>query len=241
MFMVILALKLLFVLNYDAPRTIDIHGKSLRKLVAWEMINRWVLGSYLHTCLLNFIDERYNLNDPSQSAYRTNHSIETALLRVNNDLLCDMDKGKVSALLLLDLSAAFDTVDHKILISRLNDIGICGSALNWCRSYLDNRIQFVRRGDESSDHVRLTIRSHRDLCSVHSGLLYIIHQYMILSKNTTSDIITMLMTFNSSFLLTPTQNLSMLASQCSKNVWAKFVNRWNAISWNLMMTKLNLR
>ena len=98
---------------------------------------------------------RYNLHDPFQSAYRTNHSIETALLRVNNDLLCDMDKGKVSALLLLDLSAAFDTVDHKILISRLNDIGICGSALNWCRSYLDNRSQCVRIGDESSNPVRL--------------------------------------------------------------------------------------
>ena len=51
---------------------------------------------------------RYNLHDPFQSAYRTNHSIETALLRVNNDLLCDMDKGKVPALILLDLSAAFD-------------------------------------------------------------------------------------------------------------------------------------
>jgi hypothetical protein len=53
---------------------------------------------------------------PVQSAYRANHSTETALLRVMNDLLLVVDKGDGAALVLLDLSAAFDTIDHSVLL-----------------------------------------------------------------------------------------------------------------------------
>ena len=61
----------------------------------------------------------FSLLDPYQSAYKQCHGTETALLRVNNDILTAIDNGKITALILLDLSAAFDTVDHNILISRL--------------------------------------------------------------------------------------------------------------------------
>ena len=75
-----------------------------------------------------------------QSAYRPGHSTETALVKILNDLLMSMDKGKVSLLTLLDLSAAFDTIDHGILISRLEHVyGISGSALSWFSSYLQDR------------------------------------------------------------------------------------------------------
>src|SRR5437899_6800252 len=79
---------------------------------------------------------------PFQSAYRPFHSTETALLRIQNDLLLAMDNRKVSALILLDLSAAFDTIDHHILISRLSSyFGISGIALQLLTSYLSNRTQ----------------------------------------------------------------------------------------------------
>ena len=67
-----------------------------------------------------------------QSAYRRNHSTETALLKVFRDLQMAKDRGQVSALCLLDLTAAFDTVDHELLLRRLQrTLGICGSALAW--------------------------------------------------------------------------------------------------------------
>ena len=80
-----------------------------------------------------------------QSGFRPHHSTETALLKVLNDLLLSSDKGFISLLVLLDLSAAFDTIDHLILIDRLN-----GQALSWFRSYLSERHQFVYTANESS-------------------------------------------------------------------------------------------
>ena len=81
-----------------------------------------------------------NLISNFQSAYRPGHSTETALLKVANDLLTAMDTGKVSVLTLLDLSAAFDTIDHNILLHHLEYIfDFQGTARAWFRSYLSDR------------------------------------------------------------------------------------------------------
>jgi hypothetical protein len=91
-----------------------------------------------------------------QSAYRKNHSTETALLRVISDLLNAMDKQEVTLLGLLDLSAAFDCVDHDILLSRLErTFGIHGSALGWIRSFLTDRTQRVTFRGQLSVIMRL--------------------------------------------------------------------------------------
>ena len=82
--------------------------------------------------------------DPLRSAYRDKHSTETVLIKVQNDILSALDAGSSAILLMLDLSAAFDTIDHDILLSRLcNVYGITGDALDWFRSYLTCRIQRV--------------------------------------------------------------------------------------------------
>ncbi len=76
---------------------------------------------------------------------------KTALVKITNDLILASDQGCISLLVLLDLSAAFDTIDHDILIDRLqNYTGIQGQALRWFRSYLSERYHFVYLNGESS-------------------------------------------------------------------------------------------
>ncbi|XP_064162052.1 uncharacterized protein LOC135238224 isoform X2 [Anguilla rostrata] len=79
------------------------------------------------------------LLDPHQSGFRPGHSTETALLSVNEALHAARAASLSSVLLLLDLSAAFDTVDHPTLLSSLSAMGICGTVLNWIESYLSDR------------------------------------------------------------------------------------------------------
>ena len=99
---------------------------------------------------------RNDLLERNQSAYRQNYSTETALLHITNCLLESTDQGRVSILSLLDLSAAFDTIDHNILLERLHmTFGISGSALQWLRSYILDRFQVVVVNSISSTPQRL--------------------------------------------------------------------------------------
>ena len=89
-----------------------------------------------------------------QSAYRRFHSTETAIAAVHNDLIRAADDDHVTALVLLDLSSAFDTVDHDILLSVLaKRFGIDGVALRWFQSYFQDRSPtFVVNGKSSTTH-----------------------------------------------------------------------------------------
>ena len=86
-----------------------------------------------------------------QSAYRKHHSTESALLNIQNDILLNMAKRSVTALTLLDLSTAFDTIDHTILLDRLYVYyGISELALGWFKSYLSGRTLSVKVGSTLS-------------------------------------------------------------------------------------------
>ncbi|PIK35540.1 putative RNA-directed DNA polymerase from mobile element jockey-like [Apostichopus japonicus] len=84
--------------------------------------------------------QREGLHAPKQSAYRKHHSTETAMLRIQNDLLEAVDHCQEAVLVLLDFSAAFDTIDHDIILERLqNRYGILATARKWFESYLRGR------------------------------------------------------------------------------------------------------
>ena len=95
--------------------------------------------------------KRNNMYESVQSAYREFHSTETALLKVHNDILVAMDNNQSVVLIMLDLTAAFDTIDHVILLKRLEErYGVKGQALSWIQSYLSNRSWSVMVGDAVS-------------------------------------------------------------------------------------------
>uniref|UniRef100_A0A671US71 Reverse transcriptase domain-containing protein n=1 Tax=Sparus aurata TaxID=8175 RepID=A0A671US71_SPAAU len=122
--------------NYRPVSNLPFFSKVLERVVSQQ------LSGYL----LN-----NNLLEPFQSAFRACHSTETALTKVVNDILLTLDSNSTSVLMLLDLSAAFDTIDHGILSDRLeSQFGISGLALAWLKSYLSERTQCVSYNGTSS-------------------------------------------------------------------------------------------
>ena len=128
--------------NYRLVSSLEFMGKTIEHAVTSQ--------------LAQHISEN-SLFKPMQSAYRSGHSKETALLKVKTDLLHATDHQEVVCLILLDLSLAFDTVDHCMLLQRLEVcFGIKETALEWIRSYLTGRTQKVSVGKVMSSPVALS-------------------------------------------------------------------------------------
>jgi len=123
--------------SYRPISNLSVLSKTLERLVARQLLD------YLRAA---------DLLPDLQSAYRANHSTETAVLKVLSDILRAVDSGDLAVLTLLDLSAAFDTVDHETLLNRLRQsYGLGGRVHDWFRSYLSGRFQSVRCGGTSSN------------------------------------------------------------------------------------------
>jgi hypothetical protein len=102
-----------------------------------------ILEKVVNNQLENHINS-HSLHYDVQSAYRAYHSTETALLRVHHDIAYALDSNCCAVLLMLHLSAAFDTIDHQILFNRLEySTGVTKDALLWFKSYLMDRTQRV--------------------------------------------------------------------------------------------------
>ncbi|KAF7234897.1 E3 ubiquitin-protein ligase TRIM21 [Varanus komodoensis] len=121
--------------NYRPVANIPFLGKVLERVVAGQ--------------LQALLDEADYL-DPFQSSFRPGYGTESALVALYDDLCREKDRGSASLLVLLDLSAAFNTIDHGILLDRLAGLGVGGTALQWFRSYLNGRLQKVVLGDYGS-------------------------------------------------------------------------------------------
>ena len=128
--------------NYRPVSNLSFISKLLERVVVAKIISHM---------------DKTGTSNPFQSAYKKHHSTETALLRIHNDVLLAMDKGRVTALTLLDLSAAFDTIDHHILVNRLEQqFSITGRPLQWLKSYLSDRFQRVKINNSLSSSARLS-------------------------------------------------------------------------------------
>ena len=153
--------------NYRSVSNLNFISKILERVVAIQ--------------LQTHLDEA-GLMTALQSTYRKHHSTESALLNIQNDILLIMAKGSVTALTLLDLSATFDTIDHTILLDRLNVYyGISELALGWFKSYLSERTHSVKVGSTLSHPAALHYGVPQG--SVLGPILFSLTISLTLSKN----------------------------------------------------------
>lgn len=150
--------------NMDGVKTADIipllKSESLDPDVLKNfrpVSNLTFLGKLIERVVLKRLNEhlsRNNLHCPEQFAYKKHHSTETLLVKITNDLLIAADERDATVVMLLDLSAAFDTVDHTLLLRILEkEIGLRGTVLAWFKSFLIGRSQKIRLGSATSDTI----------------------------------------------------------------------------------------
>ena len=126
--------------NYRPVSYLSFISKTLERVVAEQLVNHL---------------EANGLSEPFQSAYRRHHSTETALIRIQTDIKHAIADHKIVLMAMLDLSAAFDTVSHGMLLVSLEAAGIQGTALKWMESYIQDRSQIVVVKEEKSSPEKL--------------------------------------------------------------------------------------
>ena len=127
--------------NYRPVSGLSFISKLVERVVAKQLVD------HIH---------HHDLDNSYQSAYKSGHSTETALLSIKNDIHLSLSRGEATALVLLDLSAAFDTIDHSTLLDCLMDwFGVGGSAFKWFSSYFTECYQHVKIGSTLSNLKKL--------------------------------------------------------------------------------------
>ena len=155
-----------------------------------------VIEKSVHKQLENYL-KKHNLHAEFQSGYKSHHSCETATLAIYNDLLCITDNKSKIILLLLDLSAAFDTVNHSLLLQKLkNFYGLSGNVLSWFKSYLSGRSFSVSIGKYRSNKCFLRIGVPQG--SILGPILFILYtkELIAIARNMASTFTFMRMTLN---------------------------------------------
>ncbi len=139
--MVIIIISCIIFIDYNITTVSDATGKCIEKFTIYKHVCKPVFPSHFA---------------PRQSGNRRYHSSETLNVLVDDIILEAMDQKSVTALILLDLSKAFDSVHHLTLLNKLRHIGASPEVVKWFESYLTGRSQFVRIGTSVSSSLDIT-------------------------------------------------------------------------------------
>ena len=179
---------------------------------------------------LNAFIDRHNLISDNQYGFRPNRSTSTALLELVEEIVTANDRKKYTVGVFIDLRKAFDTIDHDLLLRKLENMGIRGTVNNWLQSYLNNRKQYVALGNVSSSLSTV-------LCGVPQGsvlgpLLFILYINDICNV---SKLLQLILFADDTNLFRSSDNLQNLCNEistelCKLNIWYKrirgTVNNW---------------
>jgi len=131
------------------------HVGNYRPISVLPLLSK-IIERAVHNQLYSYLTTSGLICD-NQSGFRTNHSTATTLIDVQDFILKNMDSGRATGAIFLDLKKAFDCVNHSLLIEKLYSYGIKGNSLEWFRSYLTNRAQAVNINSTLSDFKNIDI------------------------------------------------------------------------------------
>ena len=177
-----------------------------------------------------------NLLDSRQSGFRSLHSTVTALLDLTSQWCFNIDRGLVTGILFLDLKKAFDTVDHQLLLTKLEYIGVRGHALEWFKSYLVNRFQIMFTNGVLSD--KAILRYGAPQGSILGPLLFLIY---INDLNTKADYAVVRMYADDTNMTFTACSIPEL--QHDMNIDLQFLQNWliaNRLTLNVLKTEFML-
>jgi hypothetical protein len=210
-------------------------GNNYRPISLLPVFSK-VLEKLMHKRLMTFLVDKFNLLSENQFGFREHHSTHMALLNIIDQISRAMDEKEFCIGVFLDLSKAFDTIDHNILLSKLKYYGVRGIALNWFYSYLTGRSQCVSVGNVQSKFSDIK-------CGVPQGsilgpLLFIIYINDIVNS---SALFKFIMFADDTNLFASNKNLDMLIKEVNSEMdkvsdWLKI----NKLSLNIKKTNFIL-
>ena len=145
-----------------------------------------ILEKIVYKRLNSFLTSN-NILNPSQFGFRKKYSTDFAITKLLDKVIQSLSKKEHVIALFMDLSKAFDTIDHDILLYKLNNYGIRGIVLSWLKSYLSNRQQFVSINNVESS--RLNIKCGVPQGSILGPLLFLIYINDIVNSSTVLDFV----------------------------------------------------
>ena len=135
-----------------------------------------------HNQFTAYLLSRNRLNS-KQSGNKELHSTETSVIQTTDMILSAIDKKQLSAIVLLDMSKAFDSINHELLLAKLQDVGASPTVIQWFRSYLSFRYQVVRINIAISDRLQVV------LCKRPAISTRILLHLMLCRRHETSDVL----------------------------------------------------